>query len=79
MQKQLKEAVVYEPNKNIRVTVTNQPKVMKETGEVLTEQILTLKVKNGFHDSKLTFSSSDELAEFFANLDFDEEQQSLAL
>lgn len=71
MKKSLKSSTVYEPNENVKVTVVNTPILDDENVEVGVKATITLKVTAY---EKITFSSDDDIAEFFAAVDFTDPQ-----
>lgn len=79
MKKQLKETTVYEPNKLVKVTVSNTPVVNTKTGRTEYVETVTIKIDNGVQADKLAFLTDDEIAQFVANVDFDDPQTTLPL
>lgn len=71
MKKSLKSSTVYEPNNNVKVTVVNTPILDDENVEVGTKASVTLKV-GAFE--KITFKTDDDIAKFFADVDFSDPQ-----
>lgn len=71
MKKSLKSSTVYEPNENVKVTVVNTPILDDENVEVGTKATVTLKV---VAFEKITFSSDDDIAEWFGAVDFTDPQ-----
>lgn len=80
MRKELTQSTTYQPNTFVKIKVTNKPVVDRDTGEQFAwESKLQLTYKAGTTEKPLTFATVDELAEYIANIDYDEPQQSLAL
>jgi hypothetical protein len=79
MRNQLKETTIYKPNKFTTVTVNNKAFTLESTGEIAYEHTVTIKATGGISTSKLTFASTDDLAEYIGNIDVDELQQALPL
>lgn len=80
MKKQLTNTTNYEPNTAVKIKVVNKPLVDAETGEQFGyDTKLTMTFKVGVRGNQLTFATVDEIAEFMANIDYDEPQQSLPL
>ena len=71
MKKSLKSSTVYEPNENVKVTVVNTPILDDENVEIGVKATVTLKV---VAFEKITFSSDDEIADWFAAVDFTDPQ-----
>ncbi len=71
MKKSLKSSTVYEPNENVKVTVVNTPILDDENVEVGVKATVTLKV---VAFEKITFNSDDEIADWFAAVDFTDPQ-----
>lgn len=76
MKKQLTEKVVYEPRPGVKITVTNKPE-LHENGDITYKRTVALTVDAGPSDKKFSFADSDEMADYFGNVDFEEPQQSL--
>lgn len=74
MKKSLKTSTVYEPNENVKVTVVNTPILDDENVEVGMKATVTLKVTKF---EKVAFSSDDDIAEWFAAVDFTDPQTNL--
>lgn len=71
MKKSLKSSTVYEPNENVKVTVVNTPILDDENVEVGTKATVTLKV---VAFEKITFTSDDDIAEWFGAVEFTDPQ-----
>lgn len=71
MKKALKSQTVYEPNENVKVTVVNTPILDDENVEIGVKATVTLKV---VAFEKITFSTDDEIADWFAAVDFTDPQ-----
>lgn len=71
MKKSLKSSTVYEPNENVKVTVVNTPILDDENVEIGVKATVTLKV---VAFEKITFNSDEEIADWFAAVDFTDPQ-----
>lgn len=74
MKKSLKSSTVYEPNENVKVTVVNTPILDDENVEIGVKATVTLKV---VAFEKITFSTDDEIADWFGAVDFTDPQTNL--
>ncbi len=79
MKKQLTEKVVYEPRPGVKITVTNKPEYDEQTNNVEYKRTVALTVDAGRSTEKFTFADSDQMADYFGNVDFEEPQLSLPL
>lgn len=80
MKKQLTNTMIYQPNAETKLKVVNKPMVDRETGEQFGYDVkVSLTYQVGLKEKALSFATVDELAEFMANIDYDEPQQSLPL
>jgi len=77
MKKQLTEKIVYEPNSRVKITVQNKPEFEEDNGIVRYERKVTINVKVGYSNDKLTFASDDDIARFLENIDVEDPQMSL--
>ena len=78
MKKQLTNKTIYEPNANVRVTVTNRP-IFEESQLVGYDVDVSVKIKKSLLPQELKFASDDDIAEFMGGIDFDDPQQALPL
>lgn len=63
---------IYQPNIGVKVTVDNKPIIDETTGEIYAYEVsVGLKLKKFANEKPLRFRTDDELAEFFAQVDFD--------
>lgn len=77
MKKTLTEKVVYEPNKKVKLTVSNIP-VYDDDGLLIGyDPKVSISVKVGDTKEKLSFADTDELQKFIEDIDVEEPQQSL--
>lgn len=79
MKKQLTEKTVYEPRPGVKITVTNKPEFNSETGRTEYKRGVALAIDAGRSDSKFAFADTDEMGDYFGNIDFEEPQLSLPL
>lgn len=78
MKKRLTNTTVYEPNNDVKLKVVNKPLVDPDTGEQYGyDTVVTITVTRKLQSEELRFSSDDEIAEFMAQVDYDESQQRL--
>lgn len=78
MKKQLTNKTVYEPNQGVKITVVNKPEEDDLGGIVYTAEV-TVKVKRKGLGSELRFTTDDEIADFMAQVEYDDPQQSLPM
>lgn len=77
MKKRLTEKVVYEPNERVKITVDNKP-VHDDAGALLGyDRKVTIAVKAGVADTKLSFADAAEVDNFINDIDVEDPQQSL--
>lgn len=74
MKKALKTQTVYEPNPGVKVTVVNTPILDDENVEVGMKATVTLKVTKF---EKVAFATDDDIADFFAAVDYTDPQTDL--
>lgn len=74
MKKALKTSTVYEPNPGVKVTVVNTPILDDENVEVGMKATVTLKVTKF---EKVAFNTDDDIADFFAAVDYTDPQTDL--
>lgn len=80
MKKQLTNKTIYEPNRDVKITVTNKPVFSEELGQVAGYDVdVTVKIKKNLAPEELKFGSDDDIAEFMGSVDFDDPQQELPL
>lgn len=78
MKKRLTNTTVYEPNNDVKLKVVNKPLVDSDTGEQYGyDTVVTITVTRKLQPEELRFSSDDDIAEFMAQIDYDESQQRL--
>nr|DAV83102.1 MAG TPA: hypothetical protein [Caudoviricetes sp.] len=78
MKKRLTNTTVYEPNNDVKLKVVNKPLVDPDTGEQYGyDTVVTITVTRKLQPEELRFSSDDDIAEFMAQVDYDESQQRL--
>lgn len=78
MKKRLTNTTVYEPNNDVKLKVVNKPLVDSDTGEQYGyDTVVTITVTRKLQPEELRFSSDDDIAEFMAQVDYDESQQRL--
>lgn len=78
MKKTSKYVDVYNPNRQVQVTVINSPKY--EDDEFIDfDRTVTLKIKVGRDKEKLSFNEEDAIAKFVETIEFEDPQQSLDL
>lgn len=77
MKKQLTEKTVYEPNKRVKISVTNAPHINEDTGEVTYSAKVSIAVEIGFSKDKLKFADSDDILRFIESIDVEDPQQQL--
>lgn len=78
MKKRLTNTTVYEPNNDVKLKVVNKPLVDPDTGEQYGyDTVVTITVTRKLQSEELRFSSDDDIAEFMAQVDYDESQQRL--
>lgn len=78
MKKRLTNTTVYEPNNDVKLKVVNKPLVDSDTGEQYGyDTVVTITVTRKLQPKELRFSSDDDIAEFMAQVDYDESQQRL--
>jgi hypothetical protein len=78
MKKRLTNTTVYEPNNDVKLKVVNKPLVDPDTGEQYGyDTVVTITVTRKLQPKELRFSSDDDIAEFMAQVDYDESQQRL--
>ena len=78
MKKRLTNMTVYEPNNDVKLKVVNKPLVDPDTGEQYGyDTVVTITVTRKLQPEELRFSSDDDIAEFMAQVDYDESQQRL--
>lgn len=78
MKKRLTNTTVYEPNNDVKLKVVNKPLVDPDTGEQYGyDTVVTVTVTRKLQPEELRFSSDDDIAEFMAQVDYDESQQRL--
>lgn len=78
MKKTSKYVDVYNPNKQVQVTVTNSPKY-EDDEFVDYDRTVTIKIRVGRDKEKLTFDKDDAIAKFVETVEFEDPQQSLDL
>lgn len=76
MKKQLTQKTVYEPNQNVKVTVTNKP-IYDEVGTHLGYKVDIALKHTITADAELKFTSDDDIADFMNNIDYADPQQAL--
>lgn len=74
IKKALKTSTVYEPNPGVKVTVVNTPILDDENVEVGMKATVTLKVTKF---EKVAFNTDDDIADFFAAVDYTDPQTDL--
>lgn len=79
MKQQLKETVIYQPNDEVRVTVSNTPVTETKTGRIFFKQSVTFKVERGWEENKLKFGNDDDLRKFLDDINLVDPQQELPL
>lgn len=80
MKKQLTSKTVYEPNESVKVTVTNKPVLDESVGQIAGyATTIDVKIKRPLMPGELKFSNDDDIAEFMAQVNFDDPQQSLGV
>lgn len=80
MKKKLTNTTVYEPNKSVKLKVVNKPLIDIDTGEQYGyDTVVTVTITRKVQPKELRFSSDDEIAEFMAQVDYDDPQQSLPI
>ena len=79
MKKQLTTKTVYEPNHNVKITVTNKPIFDEDLGGQVAgyDVDVAIKIKKNLMPEELKFGSDEDIAEFIGKVDFDDPQQSL--
>ena len=77
MKAELSNRAVYKPNDNVTVTVKNTPVIDEPTGAMGYMADVTVKTRVPFVDNELRFKTVDEIAEFMANVEYDEPQMRL--
>lgn len=78
MKKSLTEKVVYKPNDKVQVTVTNTPALDEEGVAVIGyDRKVTIAIKHGYDDEKLTFNTDEDIEKFIEEVDFGDPQQQL--
>ena len=78
MKKRLTNTTIYEPNNDVKLKVVNKPLVDPDTGEQYGyDTVVTITVTRKLQPEELRFSSDDDIAEFMAQVDYDESQQRL--
>lgn len=77
MRKQLTHTTVYRPNEKVQLTVKNKPTTDRDTGEMLYNAEVVIKVKDSLRQDELKFATVDDIADFMAQVDYDEPQQRL--
>lgn len=77
MKKQLTEKIVYEPNRLVKVTVTNKPEFDEDSSIVRYKREVTIKISAGTSTDKLTFGSDDDIAKYIETVDFEDPQLDL--
>lgn len=78
MKKSSKVVDVYNPTKQVAVTVTNRP-VLEDDIFVDYSQTVTIKILVGHSKDKLEFKENDSIAKFVETIDFEDPQESLDL
>ena len=76
MKKALQSKTVYEPNKQVKVTVVNKP-VFNEDGTKLGFDARVTIATSMSRLDEVSFSSDDEIADFVGAIDFTDPQQQL--
>lgn len=80
MKKALQNKTVYEPNRDVKVSVVNKP-AMIDLGNGAKPGFaveVTVKYKTAQRD-ELKFATDDDIAEFLGNIDYSEPQLGLGL
>lgn len=78
MKKSSKITDTYTPNKGVTVTVINKPIEDEDTGTVVYDRTVTVKIKAGrFAPERLVFDEEDSIAKFIEGVEFEDPQQSL--
>ena len=77
MKKSLTEKIVYQPNSRVKVAVTNKPEFDEDAGITRYERSVSITVKVGYSDEKLTFSDDEDIAKWIETVDFDDPQLSI--
>lgn len=78
MKKTSKYVDVYNPNKQVQVTVTNSPKY-EDDEFVDYDHTVTIKIRAGRDKNKLEFKEDDAIAKFVETIEFEDPQQELDL
>lgn len=74
MKAKLSNTAIYKPNDNVTVTVKNTPVTDKETGLMGFVADVTVKTRVEALEKELRFETVDEIADFMANVEYDEPQ-----
>lgn len=77
MKKQLTEKIVYQPNRRIKVTVTNKPEFDEEAGITRYERKVAITFDCGYSDEKIMFSDDEAIEKWISEQDFEDPQLSL--
>lgn len=77
MKKQLTEKIVYQPNRRIKVTVTNKPEFDEEAGITRYERKVAITFDCGYSDEKINFADDAEIQNWVEQQDFEDPQLSL--
>lgn len=77
MKKQLTEKIVYQPNRRIKVTVTNKPEFDEEAGITRYERKVAITFDCGYSDEKIQFTDDAEIQNWVEQQDFEDPQLSL--
>lgn len=77
MKKKITNRIEYNPNGRVKITVQNMPVYDDDTNELRGyKRVSTLRFED-YKAEELKFADSDEIAEYFGNIDFDDPQLSL--
>lgn len=79
MKQQLKETIIYKPNDEVTVTVSNKPVMDEKSKQIYYEQVATFKFTLGWMDSKLSFTGEDDMRKFLDDVVLEDPQQELPL